>query len=157
MFVFDVKMKDVMRNVAGAGLAKLVLCGVMLIFPVAFLPFAQAQHTDLSPTEVVQLWFKVYPSKLEKAADLTTLAFRQGGFKEEWVMTQKPLLQGLQMRYTKTRILGEEIRAPHARVLVHARWSTWMEAREVDEQYLLLRGSDGSWLIDRIGEYRPEF
>ena len=128
-----------------------------LVLCIGMTSLAHAQHPDLSPREVVQLWLQVYPRQLEKAADLTTLAFRQGGFKEDWVITQKPLLHGLQMRYIKTRIFHDEIRAPYARVLVHARLSTWMGAQELDEQYLLLRGSDGSWLIDRIDEYRPEF
>jgi hypothetical protein len=145
-----------MMNGADTPFLRSLLCGMVVIGVVGLSPFAQAQHPDLSPQEVVALWLKVYPGKLEKAADLTTLAFRQGGFKEDWVVTQKPLLQGLQMRYIKTRILGEEIRAPYARVLVHARLSTWMGAQEVDEQYLLLRGSDGSWLVDRIDEYRPQ-
>ncbi len=128
-----------------------LVCG--LVLELCLVGSAFDQESPLTPGEAVQLWLKVYPEHLERAVDLTTLSFRQGVSKKEWVATQGPLLRGLRMRYSQGTVTYEETHGDEARVIVRARISTWMGDHVQDELYSLQKGPDGSWLVDRVDEY----
>ena len=133
--------------VISRGLALVLILGG---FPVVSL---FAQDSPLSPGEVVQLWQTVFPNNLDRAANMTTLAFRQGVLKEQWIETQEPLLRGMQMRYGKGEVLYEEIRGNEARVIIRVRVSSWMGTDIKNELYSLVKGPEGLWFVDRVDEY----
>ena len=112
-----------------------------------------AQESPLTPGEVVHLWQTVFPNNLDRAANMTTLSFRQGVSKEQWIDTQAPLLRGLQMRYGKGHVVHEDIRGDEARVIIRVRVSSWMGTDVKNELYSLLKGSEGLWFVDRVDEF----
>jgi hypothetical protein len=114
-----------------------------------------AQSSPLTPREVVQLWLTVYPDNLERAANMTTLNFRQGISHQDWIDGQGPILQGLKMKYGQGRVLYEDIQGEEARVILRVRVSSWMGAATKDELYSLVKGEEGLWFIDRVDEYVP--
>ncbi len=114
-----------------------------------------AQPSPLSPGEVVQLWLTVYPNNLERAANMTTLNFRHGISRQDWIDSQGPLLRGLNMKYGQGRILYEDIRGDEARVILRVRVSSWMGSAVKDELYSLVKGEEGLWFVDRVDEYVP--
>ena len=128
---------------------------VGLVLIVFALPLAAsfAQESSLSPEAVVRLWQTVFPDHLDRAANMTTLSFRQGVSKEQWIETQAPLLQGLQMRYGKGKVLFEDIRGDEARVIMQVRLSSWMGSDIKNELYSLVKGPEGLWFVDRVDEF----
>jgi len=116
-------------------------------------PVSLAQDSPLTPGAVVHLWQTVFPENLARAANMTTLSFRQGVSREQWVETQEPLLRGLQMRYGKGEVLYEDVRGEEARVLMRVRLSSWMGSAIKNELYSLVKGPDGLWFVDRVDEF----
>lgn len=114
-----------------------------------------AQQAPLTPGDVVQLWLTVYPDNLERAANMTTLNFRQGIPRQDWIDGQGPILQGLKMKYGQGRILHEDIQGNEARVILRVPISSWMGSAVKDEVYSLVKGEEGLWFIDRVDEYVP--
>ena len=130
--------------------------GVFTILVVLCLPGQLvAQMTPLTPGDVVKLWLTVYPDNLERAANMTTLNFRQGITRQDWIDGQGPILKGLKMKYGQGRILFEEIRGDEARVILRVPISSWMGSAVKDELYSLVKGEEGLWFIDRVDEYVP--
>lgn len=121
-----------------------ILCCADLVLP---------QEARLTPGEVVQLWLRLYPDHLDQAVELTTLDFRQGVPKKDWIETQEPLLRGMRMCYSHGAVQFEEIRGQDARVIVRTRISTVFGVQVQDEQYYLEQDPEGMWLIDCIEEY----
>ena len=115
-----------------------------------------AQTLPLTPGEVVQLWLTVYPDNLDRAASMTTLNFRQGIPRQDWIDSQEPILHGLNMRYGKGKIMYEEVRGDEARVILRVQVSSWMLSAVKDELYSLVKGEEGLWFIDRVDEYVPD-
>ena len=135
------------------------ICLVLgLMLSLFLLGTATAQESPRTPDEVVRLWLKVYPKDLEQAAHLTTLSFRQGVSKKDWVETQGPLLGGLRLRYGQTTLMYEEIRGEEAQVIVRARVSGFMLGSQMKEElHFLQKGPEGSWLVNRIVEYTENY
>ena len=128
------------------------VCFVLILWgpwPVA----SFAQEPELTPGNVVRLWQTVFPANLERAANMTTLSFRQGVSREQWIETQGPLLQGMQMRYGKGEVLYEDIRGDEARVIMRVRVSSWMGSDIKNELYSLVKGPEGLWFVDRVDEF----
>ncbi|MDT7041502.1 hypothetical protein [Candidatus Nitronereus thalassa] len=115
-----------------------------------------SQPSSLTPSEVVQLWLTVYPDNLDRAANMTTLTFRQGISRQDWIEGQELILKGLKMKYGKGRVLYEDIRGEQARVILRVRVSSWMGSANKDELYSLVKGEEGLWFIDRVDEYVPD-
>ena len=126
----------------------LILC----VFPGG----VRAQPLPLTPSEVVQLWLTVYPDNLDRAANMTTLNFRQGISRQDWIEGQELILKGLRMKYGKGRVLYEDIQGEQARVILRVRVSSWMGSANKDELYSLVKGEEGLWFIDRVDEYVPD-
>jgi len=124
---------------------------IVLCFPGQFL----AQSPPLTPGDVVQLWLTVYPDNLDRAANMTTLNFRQGIPRLDWVDAQDPILRGLRLKYGQGRILYEDIQGNEARVILRVPVSSWMGSAIKDELYSLVKGEEGLWFIDRVEEYVP--
>ena len=132
-------------------------CGLVSFLVVLCVPgLNKAQSPPLTPGEVVQLWLSVYPDNLERAANMTTLNFRQGIARQDWIDSQAPLLQGLRLKYGQGRLLYEDIHGNEARVIFQVRVSSWMGSAVKNEQYSLVKGEEGLWLIDRVDEYIPD-
>ena len=132
------------------------LCGVVSCLVLLIVPgMASPQSTPMTPGEVVELWLSVYPDNLERAANMTTLNFRRGISRRDWIDSQGPLLQGLRMKYGKGRILYEDIQGNEARVILRVKVSSWMGSEMKDELYSLVMGEEGLWFIDRVDEYIP--
>ncbi len=115
-----------------------------------------AQTLPLTPGEVVQLWLTVYPDNLDRAASMTTLNFRQGIPRQDWIDSQEPILRGLKMKYGQGKIMYEEVRGSQARVILRVQVSSWMVSAVKDELYSLVKGEEGLWFIDRVDEYVPD-
>ena len=115
-----------------------------------------AKTLSLTPGEVVQLWLTVYPDNLDRAASMTTLNFRQGIPRQDWIDSQEPILQGLKMKYGRGKIMYEEVRGSEARVILRVQVSSWMVSAVKDELYSLVKGEEGLWFIDRVDEYVPD-
>jgi len=114
-----------------------------------------AQSSSLTPGDVVKLWLTVYPDNLDRAANMTTLNFRQGIPRHDWIDAQEPILRGLRMKYGQGRILYEDIQGDEARVILRVPVSSWMGSAVKDELYSLVKGEEGLWFIDRVDEYAP--
>lgn len=134
------------RNLFGPVCLLIVLC-----FPGQIL----AQSSPLTPGDVVKLWLTVYPENLDRAANMTTLNFRQGIPRQDWIDAQEPILQGLRMKYGQGQILYEDIQGKEARVVLRVPLSSWMGSAVKDELYSLVKGEEGLWYIDRVDEYVP--
>ena len=117
---------------------------------------SSAQTLPLTPGEVVQLWLTVYPDNLDRAASMTTLNFRQGIPRQDWIDSQGPILNGLKMKYGQGKIMYEEVRGSEARVILRVQVSSWMVSAVKDELYSLVKGEEGLWFIDRVDEYVPD-
>ena len=115
-----------------------------------------AKTLSLTPGEVVQLWLTVYPDNLDRAASMTTLNFRQGIPRQNWIDSQEPILNGLKMKYGQGKIMYEEVRGSEARVILRVQVSSWMVSAVKDELYSLVKGEEGLWFIDRVDEYVPD-
>ena len=124
---------------------------ILLCFPGQLL----AQLPSLTPGDVVQLWLTVYPDNLDRAANMTTLNFRQGIPRQDWIDAQDPILRGLRLKYGQGRILYEDIQGNEARVILRVPVSSWMGSAVKDELYSLVKGEEGLWFIDRVDEYVP--
>ncbi len=124
---------------------------ILLCFPGQLL----AQLPSLTPGDVVQLWLTVYPDNLDRAATMTTLNFRQGIPRQDWIDAQDPILRGLRLKYGQGRILYEDIQGNEARVILRVPVSSWMGSAVKDELYSLVKGEEGLWFIDRVDEYVP--
>ncbi len=136
------------------------LLGSSLTFGNVIAGFQVAGSQDLAsftPRQVVEQWHLWYPGKIEKAAEMTTMSFREGVSKQEWIATQKPFLQNLGMKYVRAKVVNEEISEKKARVIVQAHITTVMGDHPQDELYELLQGPNGNWLIDRIEVYTESF
>ena len=115
-----------------------------------------AKTLSLTPGEVVQLWLTVYPDNLDRASSMTTLNFRGGIPRQDWIDSQEPILQGLKMKYGRGKIMYEEVRGSEARVILRVQVSSWMVSAVKDELYSLVKGEEGLWFIDRVDEYVPD-
>ncbi|MEC9005628.1 MAG: hypothetical protein VX564_01715 [Nitrospirota bacterium] len=112
-----------------------------------------AQTLPLTPGEVVRLWLTVYPDNLDRASSMTTLNFRGGIPRQDWIDSQEPILHGLNMKYGQGQIMYEEVRGNEARVILRVQVSSWMISAVKDELYSLVKGEEGLWFIDRVDEY----
>ena len=119
-------------------------------------PSLCAQTPPLTPGEVVRLWLTVYPDNLDRAASMTTLNFRQGIPRQDWINSQEPILHSLKIKYGQGKIMYEEVRGNEARVILHVQVSSWMLSAVKDELYSLVKGEEGLWFIDRVDEYVPD-
>jgi len=145
------KIVSVVGGVRRGGWWTTLCCLIILTIPGQLF----AQSLPMTPGEVVQLWLTVYPDNLERAANMTTLDFRQGVSRRDWIESQQPLLRGLHLKYGKGRVLYEEIRGDQAQVLLRVRVSSWMGSSVKDELYSLVKGEEGLWFVDRVDEYIP--
>jgi hypothetical protein len=109
------------------------------------------------PRQVVEQWVEVYPGNMERAAELTTTAFREGVSKEEWIAIRGPYLKELQLKYVRARIAHEKMVGEEAHVIVHAHIVTKMGDQPQDELYVLLRNPEGRWVIDQVEVYTESF
>ena len=125
---------------------------ILLIFPIS----VYAQTSSLTPVEVVKLWLTVYPDNLDRAANMTTLNFRQGIPRQDWISAQEPILNGLRMKYGQGQVLYEDIQGNEARVILRVPISSWMGSAIKEELYSLVKGEEGLWFIDRVDEYVPD-
>jgi len=112
---------------------------------------------NLSPREIVELWFQVYPENIRQAAELTTTTFREGASKEQWIATREPYLKNLGLKYIRAKVVHEERVGPEAHVIVHAHILTLMGDQPQDERYILTSNPDGGWLIDQVEVYTETF
>ena len=87
---------------------------------------------------------------------MTTLNFRQGIPRQDWIDSQGPILNGLKMKYGQGKIMYEEVRGSEARVILRVQVSSWMVSAVKDELYSLVKGEEGLWFIDRVDEYVPD-
>ncbi|MCA9452333.1 MAG: hypothetical protein KC584_06860, partial [Nitrospira sp.] len=80
------------------------VAGTYLAIAVSVAGGGMAESQELSfstPRQVVEQWFEVYPGNMERAAELTTTAFREGVSKEEWIALRGPYLRDLQLKYVR--------------------------------------------------------
>ena len=84
---------------------------------------------------------------------MTTLNFRGGIPRQDWIDSQEPILHGLDMKYGPGQIMYEEVRGNEARVILRVKVSSWMVSAVKDELYSLVKGEEGLWFIDRVDEY----
>ena len=131
------------------------ICLFVLCCPLVESVFGQEEK--LRPRQVVELWLQVYPSNMERAADLTTTSFREGVSKEEWITNHGAFLKNLQMKYVRGKVVNEEIKKDEARVIVNAHIKTLMGDHPQDEAYFLRKGTEGSWLVDKVEVYMDNF
>ena len=119
---------------------------------------AGSQEPSFStPRQVVEQWFEVYPGNMERAAELTTTAFREGVSKEEWIAIRDPYLRDLQLKYVRAKVAHEKMVGEEAHVIVHAHIVTLMGDQPQDELYVLLKNPEGRWVIDQVEVYTESF
>lgn len=111
----------------------------------------------LPPRQVVEQWLKVYPGRIEQAAEMTTAAFREGKSKEDWIAARGPFLQNLGLKYVRAKIVHEETDGKEARVVVHAHIVTVMGDQPQDELYRLVATPEDGWVIDQVEVYTESF
>jgi hypothetical protein len=123
--------------------------GVGIVEPQELSPF--------TPRLVVEQWLHLYPGNIEQAAELTSAAFREGVSKETWIATQGPFLKNLGMKYVRAKIAHEEMVQEEFHVIVNAHITTLMGDHPQDELYILLKNSEGRWVIDKVEVYTETF
>lgn len=134
--------------------------GISLAMAIGLAGMGKAESQEpvsSTPRKVVERWFEVYPGNIELAAELTTTAFREGASKEEWIATRGPYLRNLQLKYVRTNIAHEKMVGEEAHVIVHAHIVTLMGDQPQDELYVLLKNSEGRWVIDQVEVYTESF
>jgi hypothetical protein len=115
------------------------------------------EPSPFTPRQVVEQWFEVYPGNIELAAELTTVAFREGVSKAEWIATRGPYLRDLQLKYVRAKIAHEKMVGEEAHVIVHAHIVTLMGDQPQDELYVLVKNPEGRWVIDQVEVYTESF
>ena len=136
------------------------VAGTYLAIAVSVAGGGMAESQELSfstPRQVVEQWFEVYPGNMERAAELTTTAFREGVSKEEWIALRGPYLRDLQLKYVRAKIAHEKMVGKEAHVIVHAHIVTLMGDQPQDELYVLLKTPEGRWMIDQVEVYTETF
>jgi hypothetical protein len=111
----------------------------------------------LTPRQVVETWLQVYPGNMNQAAELTTMSFREGASKEDWVATHGQFLKNLGMKYVRAKVVHEESVGKEMHVIVHAHIVTLMGDHPQDERYILVPNAEAGWLIDQVEVYTESF
>ncbi len=144
------KSKEGERWVAG-------LCLAVATWVISVGGARSQEPSNLTPSQVVEQWLQVYPGQIEQAAELTTVAFRAGVSKEEWIATQGSHLRNLNMKYVRAKIAHEEMMEEEAHVVVHAHITTLLGDHPQDELYILLKNPEGRWMIEQVEVYTESF
>ena len=135
----------------------LIPLGGWLLLILCWGGYGQAAEGPMTPREVVERWVQVYPGNMTQAAELTTVEFREGLSKREWIDTQGAHLRNLGMKYVRAKIAHEEQKKGEAHIIVHAHIKTVMGDHPQDELYILVRNSVGQWLVNTVEVYTESF
>ena len=128
-----------------------------LFLSLCWVGHGHAAEEPMTPREVVEQWLQVYPGNMTQAAELTTVEFREGLSKREWIDTQGPHLRNLGMKYVRAKIAHEEVIKAEAHIIVHAHIKTVMGDHPQDELYILVQNSLGQWLVNTVEVYTESF
>jgi hypothetical protein len=101
------------------------------------------------PGDVVREWIKVYGKDMDRAAQLTTLAFRNGKPRSLWAMQTHKNLTQIKYKHLGGAVIKKETKGKRSVVILQSRIYAIGGYADQKEIYYLKR-LDGRWLIDDI-------
>lgn len=111
--------------------------------------YTEAPSRVVTPEQVVLAWNKFYGKDMNKAAKLTTLAYRGNKSEAAWAKDKEKNLESVQYKRLDGRILRQKIDNGKAQILVQAQVET-VDGKVSQKELYLLKQSDSRWLIDKI-------
>lgn len=125
---------------------------IYICFIVAFsLALVSVGEIKLSPKEVVLKWVIVYGQNLDldRAANLTTLNFRNDQSEEDWAFRYSNILRQIKYEHLGGEIIDELTKEDKSLIVLQAKIMTAAGGMKQKELYHLIK-VDGLWLIDEI-------
>lgn len=101
------------------------------------------------PSFTVIEWTKVYGIDLDRAADLTTIGFRDGRPKQVWAREIWETIEPIKYRHLGGTVIKEVIEREEALVILQSEIDTIVGGAKQKEFYRMKK-IDGKWLIDDI-------
>ena len=102
------------------------------------------------PSDVVTAWAKTFPHERVLAALLTTETFREGHSFSSWAERTRPAWEAMRFRYLKGHVRSGWIKGENALVVFESTASSVWGTHVRQEQYQLVKGSEGRWFIDDV-------
>ncbi len=118
---------------------------VLLISLHSFPAFA----SNNSPEDVVKLWNQTYGIHQDKAAEITTLSFREGKEKKQWAQETYRMLKEIEFRYLKNNIIKKQIDNNSAIFTLQSLITT-IAGKTLQKEYYYLIKDNEKWLINDI-------
>ena len=110
---------------------------------------AEETGVKLTPRQTVIKWTQVYGVDMDRASDLTTLVYREGMTKKDWIARYAPTLESIGYKHMGGDIVAELTEDSKSMIVMHSKIMTVAGGIEQVEIYELLN-SDGTWLINNI-------
>jgi hypothetical protein len=101
------------------------------------------------PGDIVREWIKVYGKDMDRAAQLTTLAFRNGKPRSLWAMQTYKNLNQIKYKHLGGTVIKKETKGKMSVVILQSRIYAIGGYADQKEIYFLKR-LDGRWRIDDI-------
>lgn len=111
---------------------------------------SSTQTVPYHPADVVKAWAQTFPHEGLLAAMLTTEAFRDGATPASWAEKTRQVWEAVRFRYLRGQVLSGWINGATAMVVFQSTASSVWGTHVRQEQYRLLKDSQGEWLIDHV-------
>lgn len=112
---------------------------------------SDAYDVNVTPKEVVQTWIQIYGKEgdLERAVELTTLKFRDGRTKADWVFRYELILRQIRFEHLGGEVIDELIKEDVSVISLKSKINT-AAGGAIQMELYHLKKVDGKWLIDDI-------
>ena len=112
---------------------------------------SDAHDVNVTPKEVVQTWIQIYGKEgdLERAVELTTLNFRDGRTKADWVYRYELILRQIRFEHLGGEVIDELTKEDVSVISLKSKINT-AAGGAIQKELYHLKKVDGKWLIDDI-------
>ncbi len=112
---------------------------------------SDAHDVNVTPKEVVQTWIQIYGKEgdLERAVELTTLNFRDGRTKADWVFRYELILRQIRYEHLGGEVIDELTKEGVSVISLKSKIKT-AAGGAIQKELYHLKKVDGKWLIDDI-------
>lgn len=112
---------------------------------------SDAHDVNVTPKEVVQTWIQIYGKEgdLERAVELTTLNFRDGRTKADWVYRYELILRQIRFEHLGGEVIDELTKEGVSVISLKSKINT-AAGGAIQMELYHLKKVDGKWLIDDI-------
>ena len=102
-----------------------------------------------TPLSVVKVWNQTYGIHQDKAAEITTLKFREGKPKKQWADETYRMLKEIEFRYLENNVIKKQIKNNSAIFILQSLIST-VAGKTLQKEYYYLIKENEKWLINDI-------